>query len=88
MLVKNDIGIVVDYDTLANNYIDSISNLTIALSGDNLNVTFTPMTDATLLNAVDNNDTYIRLQLIIHQPSGYMDKNGERGYIASYNNPT
>ena len=87
MLVKSDAGIVIDYDTLANNYIDSLSNLTIALSGDNLNVTFTPMTDTTLLDAVDNEDTYIRLQLIIHQPSGYMDKNGERGHILSHNDP-
>lgn len=83
--MKSDTEAVTDYDELVNNYIDSMSTLTITLSENNLNVTFTPVTDTTLLNAVDNQDTYVRLQLMYHQASGCIGKSQQSPN--SYNHP-
>lgn len=58
------------YDKKAVEIVNSISNLQVSWSGDNLNVTFDPITDTELLNYVSNDLTKVRLQLLYHKPSG------------------
>ena len=69
-------------DQLANEAVVSISNMTVAWSGDNLVINFTPITDTKVLNAVENGDTKIRAQLLIH--AGTYNIKGHKGTSTAY----
>lgn len=76
-----------DVITRANEALVNISSMSVSQNGDNLIITFTPITDTKILNAVDNGDIFIRAQLLVHAGSlrhklskGASENARKRGY--------